>query len=72
LNAPASQAALDAGRDLAIDAIAEAAQLAEHFAALAAEAAEDGDLAALRLRLCMASRALRSALECFAFMDGPT
>jgi hypothetical protein len=41
VNAP-SPAALDVVRDLRLDAIAEAARLAEHFAAKAAESARRG------------------------------
>jgi hypothetical protein len=61
----------DLTADLTLDAISEAAKLAEHFASLAVEAAEADDRAALRLRLCMASRALRSALEGFAMLERP-
>jgi hypothetical protein len=36
-----------------------------------ASSAAAGNVSALKLRLCMASRALRSALETSALLDGP-
>ena len=67
-----SPAALANADDLIFDAIAEAAELAEFFSHHAVEAAEAGDRAMLRLRLCMASRALRSALEgCASLSKNP-
>jgi hypothetical protein len=71
VTAQPSKAVIDATDDLKLDAISDAAKLAEHFAALAVEAAEADDRAALKVRLCMASRALRSALEAYALLEPP-
>jgi hypothetical protein len=70
-SAPPSEAARFAADDFKLDAIGEAAKLAEMFAHDAVEAAENKNRAALKLRLCMASRALRSALEGFATLEQP-
>jgi hypothetical protein len=69
---PAQVVIVDPADDLRLEAVSEAAKLAEHFASLAVEAAEAHDRVTLKMRLCMASRALRSALETFATLDGPT
>ena len=61
-----SKAAVAAADDLSLDAIGEAAELAEYFAHGAAEAAADRNRQALRLRLCLMSRAARFALEGYA------
>jgi hypothetical protein len=61
-----SKAAVAAADDLSLDAIGEAAELAEYFAHAAAEAAADRNREALRMRLCFASRAVRFALKGYA------
>jgi hypothetical protein len=64
--APPSARAIRAAEDLSLDAIGEAAELAEYFAHAAAEAAADPNREALRLRLCIMSRTARFALEGYA------